>query len=156
MPTKDGKLTESDRRNMRAVMDRLIPPVDELPGAGSMGLLAKVEEMAASYGRFGKSLTRFAEALSMDMAAGAQGGFRAMDGEQQDEAIREIEAALPDDFSLVLEVVYLAYYSDERVHRRIGWRTGPLQPMGFPLAKFDESVLETARKRPPFWRHAPE
>ena len=60
--------------------------------------------------------------------AKAQGGFLAMDGEQQDEAIREIEAALPDDLNLVLETVYLAYYSDERVHKRIGWRTGPLQP----------------------------
>ena len=156
MPTKDRKLTESDRRNMRAVMDRLIPAVDDLPGAGSMGLLEQVEGMAASYSRFGKALARFAEALSMDMSVEAQGGFLSMDGEQQDEAIREVEAALQDDFNLVLETVYLAYYGDPRVHRRIGWRTGALQPMGFKMAPFDDAVLEKVRQRQPFWRQAPE
>jgi hypothetical protein len=155
MPTKDGKLTEADRRNMRVVMDRLIPPVDDLPGAGSMGLLEKVEEMGAKHGRFQTSLARFLDALSMDMSVEAEGGFLAMESEGQDEAIREIEQSLSTVFANVLEVVYLAYYSQPEVHKRIGWRTGPLQPQGFTLPPFDESILENIRKREPFWRKVP-
>jgi len=49
-------------------------------------------------------------------------------------------------------MVYLAYYGNQRVHQRIGWRGGPLQPRGFDLAPFDEAALATARKRPPLWR----
>ena len=155
MPTKDGKLTEADRRNMRAVMDRLVPAVDDLAGAGSMGLLEQVEEMSAKHGRFQRSLVRFLDALGMDMSVEAEGGFLAMEPEQQDEAITEIEQSLATDFANVLEVVYLAYYSQPEVHKRIGWRTGPLQPLGFALPPFDESILENIKKREPFWRKVP-
>ena len=154
MPDKNGTLTDSDRRNMRAVMDRFIPPVDDLPGAGSMGLLEEVEQMAVRHDRFRSALVKFLDALSLDMSVQASGGFMAVPDEVKDEAIREIETALPRLFADVLEVVYLAYYASPRVHERIGWRTGPLQPQGFSLPAFDEAVLETVRKREPFWRKA--
>jgi len=53
-------------------------------------------------------------------------------------------------------VVYLAYYGDPRVHGRIGWRGGPLQPDGFALPPFDEAILEKTRRRQPFWRRVPD
>ncbi len=156
MPTREGTLTDSDRRNMRVVMDRIIPAVDDLPGAGSMGLLDEIERMATDHERYRRSLVRFLDALTMDMSVEVAGGFLALDGEQQDEAIREIENTISGDFSNVLEVVYLAYYSRPDVHKRIGWRTGPLQPLGFTLPPWDESILETIKKREPFWRQAPD
>ncbi len=156
MPTKEGTLTDSDKRNMRAVMDRLIPPVDDLPGAGSMGLLDEIERMSVEHERYRRSLVRFLDALTLDMSVESAGGFLALDGEQQDEAIREIENSISKDFANVLEVVYLAYYSRPEVHDRIGWRTGPLQPLGFTLPPFDEAILENVRKREPFWRQAPD
>lgn len=155
MPTKQGELTNSDRRNMRVVMDRLVPPVDGLLGAGSMGLLDEIERMASEHERYRRSLVRFLDALSMDMSVEAEGGFLALDGEQQDDAIREIEEALGKEFANVLEVVYIAYYSRPEVHARIGWRTGPVQPLGFSLPPFDEAVLDTVRQREQFWRQAP-
>ena len=68
--------------------------------------------------------------------------FPAQAGPAQDSAIRAFEQAEPAAFKTVLEVVYLTYYGDERVHRRIGWRTGPLQPRGFTLPPFDETILK--------------
>ena len=156
MPTREGTLTDSDRRNMRVVMDRLVPPVDDLPGVGSMGLLEDVERMASGHDRYRRSIARFLDALTMDMSVEAEGGFLALSGEQQDEAIRDIEESLSREFANVLEVVYISYYSHPEVHARIGWRTGPLQPVGFTLPPFDESVLDTVRVRKPFWRQAPE
>ena len=140
-------LTEAERAAMRAIMDRLVPPVDDLAGAGTMGLLAEVETMAARHRPFHRALLRMLE----DVAADA---FPAQAGPAQDAAIRAFEQAEPAIFKTVLEVVYLAYYGDERVHRRIGWRTGPLQPRGFTLPPFDEAILEKARQRAPFWRRA--
>ena len=78
-----------------------------------------------------------------------------LSGEAQDAVLAGIEKAHPAIFNALLDVVYLAYYSDPRVQRRIGWRSGPLQPRGFPLAPFDEAILETARRRKPLWRPAP-
>ena len=140
-------LSDADRENMRALMDRLIPPIDDLPSAGSMGLLDDVERMATQHDRYARSLRKFLGALS---DAGQR--FSALASEQQDEAIRAIEVSAASDFSNVLEVVYIAYYSRPGVHARIGWRTGPLQPQGFELPPFNESILETTRQRKPFWR----
>jgi hypothetical protein len=142
-------LTAADRENMRAAMDRLIPPVDDLPGAGAMGLLEDVERMAIQHDRYARSLRNFLDALSRPGP-----GFPVLKPEQQDDAIRAIETSAASDFSNVLEAVYLAYYGRPEVHARIGWRTGPLQPRGFALPPFNESVLDTVRQRKPFWRQA--
>ena len=149
MSTGSNMLSDADRENMNAVMDRLIPPVDDLPGAGSMGLLEGVERMATQHDRYARSLRKFVGALSDEGQR-----FSARAPEQQDEAIRAIEASAASDFSNVLEAVYLAYYGRPEVHARIGWRTGPLQPRGFALPPFNESVLDTVRQRKPFWRQA--
>ena len=148
MTTSTRSLTEAERAVMRAVMDRLVPPVDGLPGAGAMGLLAEVEAMTTQHPPFHRALLRLLGDLSAD-------ALPVHAGPAQDSAILAFERAQPAVFNTVLEVVYLAYYSDARVHTRIGWRTGPLQPRGFLLPPFDEAILEKARQRASFWRRVP-
>lgn len=147
--TAARSLTDAERAILRAVMDRLVPPVDDLPGAGTMGLLDRVEAMAGAHHPFHFALL----ALLGGLPAGS---FTARGEADQDNAIARFETAHPAVFNAVLEVVYLAYYADPRVHGRIGWRTGPLQPDGFTLPPFDEAILDKGRRRPPFWRRVPE
>jgi hypothetical protein len=150
-------LTEAERAAMRALMDRLVPPVGDLAGAGTMGLLADVETMAARHQPFHHALLRMLDDVSADAFpahAGPAQDLAAQDLAAQDLTIRAFEQAEPAVFKTVLELVYLAYYGDERVHQRIGWRTGPVQPRGFTLPPFDEAILEKARQRAPFWRRA--
>ena len=139
--------------NLRAALDRLVPAAGELPGAGAMGVSDDMERMASEHPRYGQSLMRFTEALSRTSGDGL---FSDLAGEAQDAALRQLEATLPADFALVLELAYLAYYARPEVHHRIGWRTGPLQPLGFKLPSFDAAVLETVKRRPPLWRPAPD
>ena len=152
MSNKKNKLSSMDKRNLKAVMDRLIPPVGGLPGAGSMDLVKQVEKMSDEHYRFKKSVLSFLEALSLDMSVLAFGGLMAITDDQKDNVISEIETALPEIFQNFVEVVYLAYYGDPAVHKRIGWNTGPIQPNGFTLQKFDDAILHKISKREPFWR----
>jgi hypothetical protein len=131
---------------LRALLDRFIPPFDGLPGAGSMGLADVVVGMAKGHRRYEDAIAQVVEALAQ------ADGFANLDGERQDSAIRRVEHAARRPFELLIELAYIAYYSRPEVHARIGWRTGPLQPMGFELPAFDEAVLSKARERAPFWR----
>lgn len=143
--TEIRALTETERTALAAVMDRLVPPIDDLPGAGTMGLLGDVEAMADRHAPYREALLALSGALGT-------AALSALDGAGQDAAIGRFESAEPAIFEAVRAMVYLAYYGNERVHRRIGWRGGPLQPRGFTLPPFDEASLEMARKRQPLWR----
>ena len=145
MTSPTRSLTETERAVLRAVMDRLVPPIDELPGAGAMGLLPEVETMAGQHASFHGALVGLLDGLAAEE-------FATLTGPAQDDAIGAFEQAQPVMFDALLEVVYLAYYGDERVHRRIGWPTGALQPRGFDLPPFDEAILDKTRQRQPFWR----
>ena len=151
-PTKEQNLTGADRMTLRAVMDRMIPPVEDMPGAGSLGLAAEVERMARRAPGLASALLRTLDALSLDPGSRAAGGFLALEGAARDEAIRTIESTLPEPFGVFLEMVYAAYYSDGRVHERIGWASQPAQHADSQPEPFDESALDQVRERAPFWR----
>lgn len=132
---------------LAAAMDRLVPPVDGLPGAGTMGLAAEVERLAQRHGPYGQALSALAAALAAEPFAGQP-------GERQDARLRALESDRAGEFAALLDLVYLAYYGEPQVQRRIAWRGGALQPDGFPLAPFDEAIVDTTRRRAPFWRPA--
>jgi len=139
-PLNDAQLTI-----LGGAMDRLVPSIDDLPGAGAMGLAPEVDTLARRHPPYRRALSTFIERLALKWRTEAPPA-------QQDALLRELEAADGATFTAVLELVYLAYYGDARVHRRVAWRGGPLQPQGFPLAPFKSEILDAVRGRPPFWR----
>jgi hypothetical protein len=126
-------------------MDRLVPPIDDLPGAGTMGLAVNVEQLAARHPPYQRALRAFLDNLAPRWSAG-------LPDAEKDAALSDLEKADGATFTAIVELVYLAYYADPRVHKRVGWRGGPLQPAGFALPPFDAEILQTARQRKPFWR----
>ena len=127
------------------VMDLLIPPIDDLPGAGAMGLASEVASLASRHEPYDRALSTFIQKLEINWSA------QVMDLQKR-ALLQGLEATEGATFNAVLELVYLAYYGDPRVHRRVGWQSGPLQPQGFPLPPFNPESLHTIRERRPFWR----
>ena len=134
-------------RLLEAIMDRMIPAVGDLPSAGQMGLIDEIVELAAKQKRFEdlfhSAITAF-ESKNPD--------FLTSSASVQDENQKTFELNTPEHFNTIRTIVYIVYYKDSRVHKRIGWDGQPPQPQGYEMDPWDESVLENARKREPFWR----
>jgi len=68
-PLNDTGMNDTGKMILRGVMDRLVPPIDDLPGAGSMGLAAEVDSLARRHGPYHRSLSIFIEKLALKWSA---------------------------------------------------------------------------------------
>ena len=130
-----------------ALLDRLLPAVGALPAAGQMGLAPEVIRLAGQQDRFWGLFTN-----AMQLFESTTPGFANMEGSDQDRAIESFETENRHLFSVIVDIAYIVYYKDSSVHERIGWDGRPPQPDGNVMTPWDESVLDNARKREPFWR----
>lgn len=134
---------------LAALLDGIVPPRSDLPGAGGLGLDQAVTADARESGRVGD--------LDSVLAMLPEGIAR-MSPLARDGCLREVAEAAPMAFASVVNMAYTAYYTDPRVLRalqeRTGYQASPPQPNGYRLPSFDDQVLERARQRAPMWRRA--
>jgi hypothetical protein len=146
-----GVLSTNQTALLTAVLDTLIPPTADVPGAGELGLAEKVDaELAGAPG----VRRAYLDGLLAIEAAGER-PFGDLDVEAREAALRAVEAAHPVFFAALVEHAYRFYYTDLRVQRAVGLTDGPPQPRGHELPVFDERLLTIQRKREPFWRRVP-
>ena len=146
MITNSAK-TQIDETLLTSMLDSLIPPVGDLPGAGQMGLIDEIVRLSGQQ-------TRFQEIFETAVKTfyNKNQDFISQSESQQDEAIRQFESTNQDMFDSVLTISYIVYYKDERVHKRLGWSGKTPQPDGNKMEPWNESVLDKIRTRKPFWR----
>ena len=132
---------------LELVLDTIVPPRGELPGAGSLGLAHAVLDDARATGHL-DDVTAVLEALPAD--------FADQDPQTRETTLRAIERATPQAFAMVVNMAYTAYYTQPQVlagiSARTGYNPGPPQPSGYHLEPFDERLLTPVRDRAPLWR----
>jgi len=142
-------MTTSDQSTqlMQSILDLLIPPIENLAGAGGLNLEDELHRMSTEHSKYTGVIDRSIDAITSMLPS------TGLNSQVTSEVIQQFESSDPRLFGLLLEIVYTAYYSDTRVHERIGWKSGALQPEGHPMPPWDESILDIVRKRKPFWTH---
>jgi hypothetical protein len=145
MPNQDGSLTGADTITMTHALDRMIPTDDAGLSPGTLGLLKNIQQRAANEASTQSAFTRTVEALSLDLMAHAVGGFAALTPEEQIASLHGVEAALPHEFNLFLQLVRDVYYEDERTPDRPASFDGENEIFGKVVV--DESPAQDLTKR---------
>lgn len=138
-----------------AVLNRLVPTADGLPGAGELGVAETIDRTLAAYPLLLRLFTDGLVEIEIESArqSGDPGaGFTGIDGDRQDAVLRAVEGAYPAFFAALVDHTYRGYYTDRRVYAAIGYAHRPPQPLGHDLPSFDPAMLEKQRRRAPFWR----
>ena len=140
-------LVEAQRALLASVLDRLIPPSGELPGAGQLGVAGYIDRVTAGTVDLRRPI--LGALGQIEAAAGRRYGssFTDLSGEHQDEVLRGVESSEPELFGTLLQQAYNGYYSSPKVIRGLGLEARPPQPLGYELEPGDLSALESVRRR---------
>ena len=151
MSTSRQVFSPSQRQLLDAVLDRIIPPQENRPGAGSLGVGDFVESVVVGEPGLTRMFVQGMASIEIAAAERAPDGFTALPDEARDEVLRSVEQSNGDFFGQLVLQVYNGYYTDLTVFEAIGYIL-PLPPVpGAKLELLDETLLEAQRQRPPFW-----
>ena len=152
MTTTNRFMSEGQLDLLRLMLNRIIPRDGAMPGAGDLGLVEFVEGVVAKQ----TSLRRlFSEALTqVEILAGRRNadGFGALDGEAQDEVLKDVELSNPVFFDELVRQTYNGYYTNIQVFERLDYAPPTKEQAERQPELLDESLLEQQRERAPFWR----
>lgn len=152
-PPAAGRVFDPELASLvAAVLDRLVPARDDLPGAGGLGVGSFLERALAGDPGLRR---RFLDGLrAVEVATAAP--FPSLSGDRQDTVLRRVEAEQPAFFAALVNHTYRGYYTNKQVLQRLETTTGyaarAAQPLGHHLPPWDPAVLASQRDRAPFWR----
>lgn len=145
----DDELSQEQRRVLASVLDEIIPPSPDgrLPGAGSIGVGAHVEQALRQAPDL---LAMVAQGLSeLDEQARARHpqGFAALAQTDKVELLNQQGFVLP----LTLHAC-AGYYQDDRVVEALGLEARAPHPHGHTMAENDFTLLDGVRRRAKLFR----
>ena len=151
MSTSRQVFSPAQRQLLDAVLDRLIPPQENRPGAGSLGIGDFVEGVAVGEPGLTRLFVQGLAAIEIAAAERGAGGFTSLSDEAKDETLRAVEQANNGFFDQLVLQTYNGYYSNLTVFEAIGYNLPSVPSPGAKLDLLDETLLEVQRQRPPFW-----
>ena len=151
-PTAPPVFHDEQRELLRAVLNCLVPPRGDLPGAGDLDAGATIERTLATSARLRRTLLEALQQIRIWSERRAGMAFVALDIERQARVLEEVEQRWPAEFLALVQHAYRGYYTLPVVQAALGFETRPPQPLGHALPPFDPTMLDQQRARAPFWR----
>jgi len=154
MTARNRVFTDTQRDLLTSVLNCLIPPEGQLPGAGDLGLVTFVEGAIEGEARLNRLFN--GGLAQIEIAAGNRdpSGFQALNDDGKDATLKEVEASHPEFFDALVLQTYNGYYTNPNVFQLIGYAKRPVQGTSGSLELLDESLLEQQKQRAPFWRRS--
>jgi hypothetical protein len=147
-------MTLAARRDLLAqVLDTLVPPSGEFPGAGSIAFDHVVATASAS-AEVDTLLSRALGLVEEAARSAGTGDFAGLDVTGREDVLRSVEAADPVVFEALVRHTYDGYYSHPAVLTRLGLEPGPLHPHGYQVEAVELPELARVAARGSIYRPA--
>lgn len=147
----DTILSDDQRRALSCVLDEIVPPrtAVDLPGAGGLGLVARIERVLAD----SPELVPVVSAGLAALDASSRGGdFAGLARSDRRAVLDTVVAAQPGFLPALVFHTYLGYYADASVQRQLGLEGRPPHPRGYDMERNDLSLVEPVRARGRLYR----
>src|SRR3954451_25007165 len=99
---------------MHAILNRIIPADDSLPGAGDLGLSDFVERQLALVPAVRRMFLDGIAEIALTAWLREDGAFVDLSADRQDRVLRQVEQSWPYFFEQLVGFTYAGYYVDPR------------------------------------------
>ena len=142
-------LTPRQASILKGVLNNLVPPVDDLPGAGDLGLVSYVDKAMAGAPHLRRHILGILDQLDIDCRQTGENDFSDLSGPERVDVLQRCEANHPESFNTMVEAAYVGYYSHPRILDALG--AVPPEESESHLRPFDPRLLENVINRGPMY-----
>jgi Gluconate 2-dehydrogenase subunit 3 len=133
------------------LLDTLVPPSGEFPGAAAVAL-DHVLAVAGASPALDALLSRGLQAIEDD--ARIAGGFARLDADGRERILQNVESSHPEFFEALVRHVYDGYYAHPTIVERLGLDPAPVHPRGHRVDVTELPDLSRVAARGPLYRRA--
>jgi hypothetical protein len=152
-----SRMSDTDRRTLRAAADVIVPAQGRMPAASAVGAVGYIERITRADPSMERLLAEGLRAIAARADATEHARFDVLPVERKTQVLVHVEATNnpASFFALLRDLVYEAYYTRARVQTLIGYtfRSGPRPTAA--LAPFDQQLVARIRQQTPFYRQVP-
>ena len=147
-------LSPDQRELLAAVVDRIIPSGEGVPGAADAGVAEHVEGLAGVSPQSRSLLTNGLKTIETTSGRTHSKEFTDLSEHEKTEVLKQVESEQAEFFGALVRETYSGYYSSLEVIRVKGLPLSAPQPAGYEVEPFDAALLVGVRKRGKAYRDA--
>jgi len=144
-------IENNDITNLFSFVDTIIPSDESMPSASEIISSEDLKWILEENNKYIDSIKDCLNFIKKEPSTRVVGGIQELNEDHRIEILNLMQSIIPDQFNLLIEVIYLLYYSKEKVHEIIGWNTDESSDEN-KMIPFDSTILENVKKREPFWK----
>lgn len=131
--------------------DLIIPSNEKMPPASEVITEEEFLKLISTTDKYDEGLSNVVSFIRKEPTARVMGGPMVVNEKQRADILVLMESIIPDDFSTLIETVYLLYYSKSEIHEKINWDTREDSEEN-KIDPFDPAILKNISKKTPFWK----
>ena len=147
-------LSPAHRKLLHAVVDRIIPPGDGVPGARQVRAAEHVEGICGVSPQSRALLANGLKAIEAASGRTHAVEFVTLSDGEKTEVLKQVESQHAEFFAVLVRETYSGYYSSPEVLRVKGLPLSAPQPEGYEIEPFNDVLLDGVRKRGKAYRDA--